>query len=88
MKFILGVISIIVGIFMGLYVGIWWAFVGGIIEIVNGVQAVPANGSDIAIGICRVVFATGIGEVIAGFFFVLGLGLFGLDIRSKRRKRI
>lgn len=54
MKRLLQILIIIASIALGLYVGIWTMFVGGIIQIVNGIN--PLNGLEIATGICRIVF--------------------------------
>ncbi len=54
MKSVLKVVLIIGSIALGLYVGIWLMLIGGIVQIVNGIN--PLNGLDIALGICRVLF--------------------------------
>ena len=67
MRKILQILIIIASIILGLYVGIKVMFIGGIIQVVNGIN--PLNGLDIAIGICKVVFCE-IASLIpmAGFF--------------------
>ena len=54
MRTLLQVLIIIVSIFLGLYVGIWLMFTGGIIQIINGINLL--NAVEIAIGICKVLF--------------------------------
>lgn len=54
MKILLQILIIIASIAAGLYLGIWVMFIGGIIQIVNGIN--PLNGLEIAIGICKIVF--------------------------------
>ena len=67
MRKILQILIIIASIILGLYVGIKVMFIGGIIQIVNGIN--PLNGLDIAIGICKVVFCEIAGLIpMAGFF--------------------
>lgn len=67
MKKILQILIIIASIILGLYVGIKVMFIGGIIQVVNGIN--PLNGLDIAIGICKVVFCEIAGLIpMAGFF--------------------
>lgn len=44
----------VASIILGLYVGIWVMFVGGIVQIINSIN--PLNSMDIAIGICKIVF--------------------------------
>jgi hypothetical protein len=77
----------IVGIIVGLYVGLWWAFIGGIMQVVNAFNINPVDGKEIAIGICRIVFATSIGEGIAAVFFLVGAGLIGWNFLGPKRLR-
>jgi hypothetical protein len=64
-KLILGVILFIFGIFAGLYVGLWWAFVGGIIQIIEGIVATPVVATSIAFGIVKIMFAGALGYLSA-----------------------
>lgn len=82
MKNVFGVASIIVGAIIGFYGGIWWAFVGGIKQVISGFQSSPLNSSDIAIGLCRIFFATSIGEFIAAVLIIFGIGIFGFTLRK------
>lgn len=70
-----GVILIIAGAIIGIYVGIFLCFVGGIIAFIEAVQCDPVMASDIAWSIARVFFA-GICEWISALvFFIPGLSL-------------
>lgn len=70
-KYIIGGVLIAAGVALGLYVGLWWFFVGGIISIIDGVKADPTDAGMIAWGIVRVVLAQ-----LAGFLtFVACTGL-------------
>jgi hypothetical protein len=60
---VLGVIIMMLGLAFGIYAGFWWAFIGGIIDVVNAVQATPVSGMGIAFGVAKVVFAWAIGVV-------------------------
>ncbi len=60
---VLGVIIMLLGLAFGIYAGFWWAFIGGIIDVVNAVQATPVSGMGIALGVAKVVFASAIGVV-------------------------
>lgn len=75
MKAIIGVLLIVSGIAFGLWVGLWWAFVGGIIDIVNAVQTSPIPGESIAWGIVKILSSACIGTiafiVVAGAVYVL-----------------
>lgn len=54
MERILSKVIFIASIILGLYVGVWLMFVGGIIQIINAIN--PLNSMAIAIGICKIVF--------------------------------
>ncbi len=65
-------ILIVVGtIIIGLYVGIWLMFAGGIIQIINNIN--PLNGVQIAIGIVRVTFCEIAGLIPVVGFFIAGI---------------
>ena len=63
-KFI-GTLLMFVGIAFGLWAGLWWGFVGGIMATVDAIRAPELVSSHIAFGIARVCFANPIG-LIAG----------------------
>lgn len=69
MKKIIGILIAIVGIALGIYVGAWLMFIGGITQIVNSIN--PVNGLGIAFGIVRIVFCE-IGALIAWLGVVIG----------------
>lgn len=76
MKQLLGVALILVGVIAGMYAGIWWAFIGGIVDCVEAVRAKELVTSDLATGVAKVMFAGLIGWcsavlfVLPGFFLV------------------
>lgn len=69
MKKIIGILIAIVGIALGIYVGAWLMFIGGIMQIVNSIN--PVNVLGIALGIARIVFCE-IGVLIANLGVVIG----------------
>ena len=75
MKKIIGILIAIVGIALGIYVGVWLMFVGGIVQIVNSIN--PINGLGIALGIARIVFCE-VGGLIAWLGIAIGSGI-GLE---------
>ena len=75
MKKIIGILIAIVGIALGIYVGVWLMFVGGIVQIVNSIY--PINGLGIALGIARIVFCE-VGGLIAWLGIVIGSAI-GLE---------
>lgn len=69
---IFGFVMIAVGILLGLYVGGWVLFVGGIVQVIEAIKATPVEALGIAVGILRVVVAMAVGTLIAaaaGVFF-------------------
>jgi uncharacterized BrkB/YihY/UPF0761 family membrane protein len=64
-------------IFLGIYVGIYLMFIGGIVQIIDAVQATPVEGAGIAWGVLRIVFAGAAGWLSFILGFVLA-GLFGV----------
>ena len=75
MKKIIGILIAIVGIALGIYVGVWLMFVGGIVQIVNSIN--PINGLGIALGIARIVYCE-VGGLIAWLGIVIGSAI-GLE---------
>ena len=73
MKTILGILGIIAGVALGLYVGVWLMFVGGILGIVNFIQLMIDGNTDgmlLAISIVKLVFSGAVGAIS---FYVLAL---------------
>ena len=75
MKKIIGILIAIVGIALGIYVGVWLMFVGGIVQIVNSIN--PLNGLGMALGIARIIFCE-VGGLIAWLGIVIGSAI-GLE---------
>ena len=81
MKILLGVLLIIIGIGLGLYIGGYLLFIGGIINIITGIMSI-AGGTvgnivavQIAIGIGKVVLAGITGWGIVFIFIVTGTAI-------------
>lgn len=68
MEKFLKILLIVGSIGLGLYVGLWLMFIGGIIQIANNIN--PIDGLQIALGICRIVFCE-----IAGIIPVIGISI-------------
>ena len=71
---ILGLLLIVCSVFVGLYLGIWVMFIGGIAALIADAKAINVIPLNIAIDIARIVFASVIG--FGGFFicFFFGIG--------------
>jgi hypothetical protein len=61
MKPILGILLILAGIASGIYFGVWWALIGGIVVVIEQVRAVNLDAMTVALGIVRILFAGFIG---------------------------
>lgn len=55
------------GIALAAYVGIWWGFIGGIVDIIEAAKATPVESYDIACGIATFIFGPMLGW---GIFFL------------------
>lgn len=63
MKLIFGILLVVLGIALGIYVGVWLMFVGGIVQIVKSIQAGIPDATVIAWGIVKIIFAGVVGGV-------------------------
>jgi hypothetical protein len=63
MKKTLGILLMIAGVAFGVYAGLWWAFIGGIVDVISAIRAPELVAMNIAIGVAKVIFAGVIGGV-------------------------
>lgn len=79
----LGILLIAIGVFLGLYLGLWVCFIGGIVQIVNEFKAarevIPMN---IAFGILRIFFACIVGWISGLALVIPGFAVF---VKSKKK---
>ena len=71
---LIGFLLIVAAVLLGLWLGIWVMFIGGIAQFINGIKVTPVDALGIATGIARVLFAGAVGWVVAvivGFFGVM-----------------
>lgn len=73
MQDIIGVVMVVAGVVLGLYVGVWLCFIGGIVDVINAIKAEDIIALDIAIGIGKYVFAGAIGMLSAMVLIVPGM---------------
>lgn len=71
-----GILLMVLGVVFGVWAGVGWAFIGGIVQIVHSVQASPIDGLGIALGFLRWTAAGFIGAVTFYVFFVPGYSFF------------
>lgn len=64
-RVLVGTILIVAGIALGVWAGVWWALIGGIVQAVEAVKASPVDALQLAYGLARVLCAGLIGTVTA-----------------------
>lgn len=72
MSTIIGFI-IIASIALGVYVGGWVMFIGGIVDVIEAAKATPVDALVIAVGLLKVVLASTVGTLLT----LAGVGLGG-----------
>jgi hypothetical protein len=76
----LGLFLMICGIGIGIYVGVWLCFIGGIVQIIEQVKAPYISGIQVGFGVLR-IFSAGLCGTLAGIFlFIPGLGILKGDL--------
>ena len=77
MRKIIGYSIIVFGVALGIYVGFWIFFIGGVLAIIDSIKATPTDAFGIALGIGRIVFAS-----FFGWMIVLVTGSLGLFVAA------
>lgn len=72
---IIGVVMIVIGAILGLYVGVWLCFIGGIVDVITEVRAEHLSAVGIAIGIAKVLFSGLAGWLSACLLIVPGYAI-------------
>lgn len=75
MKQIIGLILVVAGICFGVYAGVWWAFIGGIIDVIEAIRAEHLVAMDVAIGVAKVCLAGIIGAACGIVAIIPGYAL-------------
>ena len=73
MQKMFGLILVIASLFVGVYFGFFWAFIGGIVQIIKEVTSGDFGIMGIGFGVLKVMFATVIGYI--SFFVTLLMGV-------------
>ncbi len=78
-KRVLGIVLIVVGVGVGIYVGFWLMFVGGIIGLIQVVQNISAgvDALEVALNIGKILFASFIGTLL--FIVISTIGTYLLS---------
>lgn len=83
---ILGVLIVLGGVVLGVWIDVFVMLFGGIQLIVAGLNADPMNSSDIGWGVIHLVFC-GIGAIVAVVVVMLGAAMFKFGRFARPRKR-
>lgn len=70
MRDILGILLIVIGVVFGLYVGIGFMFVGGIIDVIEQIRSETLEAMAVAIGVAKIIFFE-LGGIVAACIFVV-----------------
>ena len=84
MKTIIGLLICLLSVALGLYLGVWVMFVGGIIQIIKTVSSGDIQTGIIAWGIVKIVLAQFVGVLSAYILLIPGLVLLGFGNDYKR----
>lgn len=71
-KFWVGLTMFVGGIALGLYVGVWLLFIGGIVQVIQAATADPVSAMGVAVGLFRIVAASAAGTLSAMFLVIPG----------------
>lgn len=83
MKYVFGVLFILAGVALGLYVGLYVLFIGGVVSIVDGIKAEPTDAGSIAWGIVKMFCAGGVGGAIFWGCAIVGAACFVIEDKPR-----
>ncbi len=83
---LLGIVLMVAGIILAIYMGVWVMLIGGIVAIVEAVKATPVSAHGIAWGICRVVFAGVVGGLSFWLMFLPSLACIKKGLKKRNTK--
>lgn len=76
MRAVFGFLVMVVGVIFGLWAGGWWAFVGGIVDVIEAFKQPSIQSVQVAWGIFKFLFAIPIGWVAFAVVFLPGYAIF------------
>lgn len=65
MKTLFAMLLLLAGIALGLYVGVYLMFIGGIVDIINQIKAPEISAMAVAWGVIKIVMASSVGWLTA-----------------------
>lgn len=75
MKQLIGGLLVLFGICFGLYIGIWWGFIGGTVAVAEALKATEVVPYDVAYGVARIFFCQFLGFAAGCLFAFPGVVL-------------
>jgi len=73
MRNLFSILLILGGLALGLYVGLWIFFIGGIVDLINIVQSGNVVALDVAWSIVKIIFASTLGSLAGIIPIVIGV---------------
>ena len=74
-KEIIGIILVLSGIILGLYLGVWICFIGGIVQVVSAFKQEEIEALSVAVGILRTISASFVGFASAALLIMPGASM-------------
>ena len=74
-KTLFGLLIVVLGVLLGIYLGLVWAFAGGIVLLVQQFHAGAADAWAVAWGVTRILIAAPLGWLTAGLFIWIGAAI-------------
>jgi hypothetical protein len=75
MRQVFGIVMCVAGLALGLYLGLWVMFIGGVLDIVVAVKADVLPGDALAWGIAKCVLAQFVGGISAMLLILPGAAI-------------
>lgn len=57
----LGWVLVVAGVCLGVYMGVWWALVGGVVDLIEAIKAPVTTASAVGVGLLKIVASGVIG---------------------------
>lgn len=73
MRKVFGWILIVGGIALGIYVGVWVMFVGGVVQLIDAVKVTPVDALNTAFGLVRIILSGITGWCLGACGVTLGM---------------
>jgi len=72
-KLIIGILMILSGVVLGVYVALWICFIGGIVQLIEAVKIAPIDSMGVGVGILRIVCTAISGWIIFLILLIPGI---------------